>query len=348
MRRWLAGCLCLGLLLSVAHAQTGGRAVFSFLTLPQSVRGAALGGYLLAVRDADPLSSIGNPSLLSEKNDKSLSVLFSDYFADAFYGGANYWFSNHLGSFRAGVQAVSYGKFDGYDLYGNESGTFSAGDYALSLGFGRELIPDKLSMGMNVKGIFSYYETYFSAGLAVDVAASYYNDEKDFCMSLAAVNIGAQFVSYADERESLPMDLQMTVSRKLEHLPARFYFVFHHLTRWNLAYDDPNDPYLEYDVVSGKAREKSGVETFVDNALRHFVLGLEIEPAKVLSLQFSYNYGMRKEMRLYGKPAFTGISYGFSLHVKRFDLQFARTHTHLSSVPNYISVSTNLNQLKKH
>lgn len=334
-------------LLPSLSAQTGGTAVFDFLTLPSSARQASLGGMLLSVRDGDPSLCNANPSLLRSEMDQGLSLQCVDYFANAFYANADYIRSWEVGTFRWGVRAMSYGSFDGYDIYGNETGVFSAGDYVLSAGYGKEIVENRISMGMNAKAVFSYYETYFSAGLAVDAAASYYNDDKDFCMSLMASNIGAQFVHYTDEREKLPFDLQLAISRKLEHLPARFHFVFHHLTRWNLSYDDPTDPYTEWDVLSGKRNTKSGVERFVDNAFRHFVLGLEIEPVKVLSLQFSYNYDMRREMRLYNKPGAVGLAYGVSLHIRQFEVQYARVHNHVSSVPNYFTLSTNLNQFIK-
>ena len=157
-----------------------------------------------------------------------------------------------------------------------------------------------------------------------------------------ATNIGAQFIRYDDEREPLPFDLQLAISRRLEHLPARFHFVFHHLTQWNLRFADPTDPYLEYDVVSGEMKQKSGVERFVDNAFRHFILGLELEPAKVLSLQFSYNYDMRREMRLYNKPGAAGLAYGVTLHIRKFNVQYSRVHYNTASVPNFFTLSTNL------
>ena len=332
---------------SLLSAQTGGNAVFTFLSVPTAARQAALGGKLLSVRDADPTLAVGNPSLLRPQFDNSLSLQCVDYFSSAFYGNADYIRSWDLGTFRFGVHAVTYGSFEGYDIYENETGNFSAGDYVLTAGFGREIVPEKISMGMNVKGILSFYETYFSAGLAVDVAASYYNDSKDLCMSLMAANIGAQFVSYDDEREPIPFDLQFAVSRRLEHLPARFHIVFHHLTQWNLRYDDPTDPYKVYDVNTGEVKEKSGVERFVDNAFRHFIIGLEFEPAKVLSFHFSYNYDMRQEMRLFNKPGAVGLSYGVTLHVRQLNVQYARVHYHTASVPNFFTLSTNISTFFK-
>ena len=346
MRKLLLFGMCLTLPLWMA-AQTGGTTVFNFLAVPTAGRQAALGGKLLAVRDADPTLAVGNPSLLRPDLDQSLSLQCVDFFSNAFYGNADYIRSWDAGTFRFGVHAISYGSFDGYDIYENETGTFSAGDYVLTAGLGRELVPGKVSMGMNVKGIFSYYETYFSAGLAVDVAASYYDDSKDLCMSLMATNIGAQFIRYDDERESLPFDLQLAVSRRLEHLSARFHFVFHHLTQWNLRFDDPTDPYLEYDVITGEAKEKSGVERFVDNAFRHFIFGVEFEPVKVLSLQLSYNYDMRREMRLFNKPGAAGFAYGVTLHIRKFNVQYARVHYHTASVPNFFTLSTNLSTFIK-
>ncbi|MBO4281615.1 MAG: type IX secretion system protein PorQ [Bacteroidales bacterium] len=326
-----------------AVAQTGGTNVFNILSLPSSARQAALGGRLLSVWDDDAALAPVNPSLLRPEWDGSLNLQCVDYFSGAFYGNADYLRSFRTGTFRFGVQAMGYGRFDAYDIYGNEEGSFSAGDYVLSAGYGRDIVPDKFSMGMNAKTVFSYYETYFSAGLAVDVAASYRDTAKALCVSLAAVNIGAQLVRYADEREYLPLDVQLAVSRKLEHLPARFHFVFHHLTQWNLRYNDPTDPYVERDVQTKKPREASGVERFVDNAFRHFILGLEVQPAKALSLQVAYNYDMRREMRLYNKPAAVGLSYGVNLHIRKFSVQYARVHNHLASVPNCLTLSTNLN-----
>lgn len=345
MRKSLLLLLLLCALLRLS-AQTGGTTVFSFLGTPVSARQAALGGKLFAVHDADPSAAVWNPSLLRQELNGSISLQCVDYFSSAFYGNADYIRSWDVGTFRFGVHAIAYGSFDGYDIYGNETGTFSAGDYVLTAGYGKEIVPGKVSMGMNVKSILSYYETYFSAGLAVDVAASYYKDEKNFCMSLMAANIGAQFVNYVDEREKLPFDLQLAVSRRLEHLPARFHFVFHHLTRWNLNYEDPTDPYREEDIQTGEVLQKGAVETFADNAFRHFIIGLELEPAKVLSLQIAYNYDMRKEMRLYNKPGAVGLSYGVGLHIRQWNIQYARVHYHSASVPNFLTLSTNLKAFK--
>ena len=136
-------------------AQTGGTTVFNFLAVPTAGRQAALGGKLLSVRDADPTLAVGNPSLLRPDLDRSLSLQCVDFFSNAFYGNADYIRNWDAGTFRFGVHAISYGRFDGYDIYENETGTFSAGDYVLTAGFGREIVPGKVSMGMNVKGILS-------------------------------------------------------------------------------------------------------------------------------------------------------------------------------------------------
>jgi hypothetical protein len=102
-------------------------------------------------------------------------------------------------------------------------GTFTAGEYAFNLGWGRQL--DSLfSIGANLKNIYSHLDTYHSYGIAVDVAGTYSSAKSQFTATLMALNIGRQLKYYIDgNNEPLPFEVQLGLSKKLAHTPFRSY-----------------------------------------------------------------------------------------------------------------------------
>jgi hypothetical protein len=347
MRKYILSVL-LSCCLLISNAQTGGDKVFRFLDLPVSARISALGGKLFSVRDDQPALAIQNPSMLNPSMSMGTSFNMVDYFSDAVYGHLNYIQDfKKVGTFNFAFNFASYGSFDGYDIYGNETGQFTAGDYAVIVGYGREFVDSMFSMGMNVKMIFSKYETYFSAGLGVDFAASYYSHKHNLSLTLLLSNVGAQFNTYADTREKIPFEIQLSLSQRFKHLPVRYIITLQHLQKWDLSHNDPTDPYASVDAVTGEVIQKSKGRKFANNLFRHFVFGLEILPVKYVSLQVSYNYNVRQEMRSYEKPGFVGFAYGVGLHIYNFDLYYARSHNNLASTPNHFTLSTNIGKFLK-
>ena len=340
--------LILSSCLFVSVAQTGGDKVFRFLDLPVSARVSAMGGKLFSVRDHNPALAIMNPSMLNPSMSTGISLNMVDYFSNAIYGHVNYvqHFAN-VGTFNFGVNFASYGAFQGYDIYGNETGKFYANDIALITGYGKEFVDSMFSMGMNVKWIFSKYENYFSAGLGVDFAASYYSNPNNLSLTLLLSNLGVQFNTYAHTREKIPFEIQLAFSQRLKHIPVRYSITFQHLQKWNLSHNDPTDPFVNIDVTTGEPVQKSKFRQFGNNLLRHIVFGLEIIPMKYFSLQVSYNYNVRQEMRSHQKPGVVGLAYGAGLHVYKFDLYYARSHNNLASVPNHFTLSTNISNFIK-
>jgi hypothetical protein len=331
-----------------SYAQTGGDKVYSFLMLPVSARVSSLGGKLISVRDNNPALAIMNPSMLNPNMSMGASLNLVDYFSNALYGHLNYIHSfKNIGTFDLGLNFATYGSFQGYDIYGNETGKFTASDFAVIMGYGREFVDSMFSLGMNVKWIFSKYENYFSAGLGVDFAASYYSIAKNLSLTLLLGNIGAQFKSYAGNREKIPFEIQLAFSQRLKHIPVRYSITLQHLQKWNLSYKDPTDPFANIDATTGEVIEKNKARQFANNLFRHVILGLEIIPIKYISLQVSYNYNVRQEMRAYEKPGAVGFAYGVGIHVYHFDLYYARSHNNLASVPNQFTLSTNIGAFLK-
>ena len=336
-------------LLSARSQTVGGLGVYNFLKLPVSARSAALGGGLYAVREDDPALALINPSMLNASLHTGTALNIVDYFSDALYGNLNY--IHHFkktGTFNFGFNFASYGTFEGYDVYGNETGKFSAGDYALIGGYGKEFIDSTFSVGMNAKLIFSQYEKYFSAGLGVDFAASYYSSKRNLALTLLLSNIGSQFNSYADKREKLPFEIRFGFSQKLAHLPVRYSIALQHLQRWNLYNYDPSDPFTQTDGSTGNRIPLPAGKKFAENLFRHFAFGLEILPSEYLTFQLSYNYNTRQEMRIYGRRGVAGLAYGVGLHIHNVHIYYARSHGSMASVPNHFTLMTNVQDLIKN
>lgn len=327
-----------------SSAQTGGDNTYEFLNLTPSARVAALGGNFLAVKDNDISLTLANPSLIGQGNHNQLALSFQDQYADISQGFVMYGrdFKN-IGNFVGSLQYIDYGNFTATDPTGQEYGTFSAGEYAMNIGWGRDL-DSNFSIGANIKGIYSSFESYNSTGLAVDVAGTYFNEENRFAVSLLARNIGMQLTTYRPgERERLPFELQLGLSKRLEHLPLRFNILFTHLEKWDLTYDDPLTS--QTDPLTGEIREKSGISKFGDKLMRHIVIGAELQPMRFLSLRIGYNYQRRQEMKVESNVSMVGFSWGFGLRVSKFSINYARSTQHLAASLNYITISTNLSEL---
>ncbi len=329
------------LLIPAAFSQIGGDNTYEFLNLTPSARIAAMGGDFLTINDNDINLISANPSLLNPEMHNHLGVAYVDFFTDINYGSVSYARSfDKLGTFATSLKYIDYGKFDYADVTGERYGSFYAGETALDIGWGRRL--DSLfSIGANLKLIYSSLESYNSFGLAVDVAGSYFSRDRSFTLSLIAKNIGRQLTAYQGGNiEPLPFELQLGLSKRLQHLPFRYSILYNHIEKWDLRYDDPATQ--QTDPITGEVQKDSGVEEFFDNLARHVVIGGELYIGKNISLRGGYNYQRRQELKVETKTATVGFSWGVGIRISKFHFSYARSKYNLAGSPNYITLTTNL------
>lgn len=334
--------------ISPLYSQSGSSGTYEFLNLTNSARVASIGSNFLPVRDNDVTIALANPSVITPEMNNSLAFSFITYMG-VNYGYAMFAHSfSKAGNFAASMQFVSYGSFTEADASGTITGTFTASDYALNIGWGRPLSPH-FNIGANAKLIYSAYDTYRSFGIAVDVAGTYTMTDDVFNASLIFRNIGYEIVPYtAGNHEPLPFQIQLGLSEKLKHIPLRFYEIFTDLQQWDLTYTDPNNPANQADPITGQVQTKSGISKFADNFMRHVVIGGEITIAKVFAIRLGYNYRQRQEMKLYGKTGLAGFSLGFGLRIKMFNISYTRTTVQAGVPnPNYFTVAVNLSEFTK-
>lgn len=329
------------LLTASCFGQIGGESVFTSLNLPGSARIAAMGGKQMATKDGDLSLGFYTPSLLDENMDKKMAFSYVNYFSDINFGYAGYARNlDSLLTLSLSMQYMSYGSFDQRDETGLKTGEFSAGDYILQAGAGLAL-DSSFSVGANLKGIYAAIAGYNAFGLGVDLSGTYNNRPKQFTASVMLNNLGIQLKSFDQgNREPLPFAIHLGISKKLRHAPFRFSLHAENLQRWNLRYDNPNEP----SAIDPSPGKEGSTAKAADEIMRHLIFGGEFLLTENLHFQLGYNYRRRQEMRINDKPGTAGLSWGFGFKISKFRFNYGRATYHLAGASNHFSVSTSLSE----
>jgi hypothetical protein len=310
-------------ILFCSHAQIGGQSVYQFLNLTTSPRIAALGGKVLTVRDFDVNQAAFNPATINMDMHQQLSVNYANYFGDISYGTANYAFTfdRHIQTFHAGISYINYGTFDGRDELGLESGSFSGQEGMLSVGYSYNIPWTDLYVGTNVKFITSILENYSSFGVAADLGLLYVDEKNDINYALVVRNFGTQITTYAGLKEPLPFEIMLGISQELEHVPLRWHLTLENLQQWDVRFSNPARSTSTLD--GNEIPEEVG---FLNNMMRHVIVGAELFPEKSFNLRLGYNFRRAEELGILEQRNFSGLSFGFSIksNKMRFDYSYAR------------------------
>ena len=341
----LVACFLLLASVDVFGQQQSGR-VYEFLNLPATARVTALGGYAFPTLDSDLGMALFYPAMLTQDVNNHLSLNIVDYFDDINYGTIAFThYFERLGQFSGAVQYIDYGRFVEANESGDIIGQFTAGEYSLQIGWGR-LLTERLMLGSNVKIIYSSFYSYDSMGMAVDLSMAYINPDNLLAAAIVARNIGRQITYYhGNNRESLPFDLALGISKKLHNAPFQFSLVANNLHNYALTYDSPMLLPDHFNDDDDSQTFQQRVSDFGDNLMRHLTLGVEFTPLESFSFRVGYNYRRRQEMKVDTRLSTVGFSWGFGIQISRFQLQYGRSNYHLAGAPNHISISTSLQDL---
>ena len=323
----------------ITVGQQGGSSVYSFLELDPSARIAATGGTLMALKDGDVKTALVNPSLLDSSMSGALTLNYMSYFAGINYLSAGYAHQFGEATWSVGLTYLNYGMFTRADEYGNVLGQFTANDMSIAFGASKPL--DSLfTVGANVKLINSILESYTSAGIAVDLAATFHKKGKGLTASLVLRNLGTQLSNYyGDNKEPLPTRLDFGVSKKAAKAPFRLNLLLRDLQKWDLTYRDPNQrPQTDLNGNIIPIEEPG----FGDKLMRHVGLALEFIPSESFYIDIGFNYRRRQELKLDNRPGMTGFSAGVGIKIKRFMFNYGRSTFHRAGASNHISITTNI------
>lgn len=319
------------------YSQLGGSRAYRFLDLPMTARAAGMGGSSLGVWGEDLNLIYSNPALLNPSMSKQLALNYSNFVGDLNFGYLA-WAPNWRpdgGMFAASLQFYNYGKFQGYDEFGQKTTTFNANDYSLNLNYAKAMADSVFNLGISLKTILSQYESYVSMGNAVDFGITWHSNP-NLTLSLVARNVGLMWKNYtttSGKAEPLPANLQLGGSYKVAKAPFRLLLMYDNLLKWNLKYTNPQDASNDNPFATDNTKKDStNWQKFIrrtgnrtDNFMRHLTFGTEILLTQNLNLRVAYCYRRQREMALPDRRGVNGLSFGFSLKIKRFGITYAFT-----------------------
>ncbi len=322
----------------VVCSQNGNNS-FSFVNLDFSARSLAMGGNLISIYDNDIFMAQSVPSILNNRMDKYLGFSFVDYFSDINMG--SFLYSKSLeknGCFTISFNSCSYGDFISTDETGNQDLTFNASDQTYAFGYGRPL-NDKISLGVNIRLLNSNYESYQALAILSNVSSTYFNKEKSLTTTLLLKNIGKQIKSYTSIEEIVPFEVQLGLSKKLDHLPLRYSIVLRHLNKFDISNDYSLNSFTNNETGEIEYRKESIAKTM----LRHVILSGELDLFKNnLFIQGGFNFQKRFDMIIDSFAGMVGFSFGVGMNVSKIRFNYSRSAFHLSGKVNTFNITTNL------
>ncbi|QDO94805.1 type IX secretion system protein PorQ [Formosa sediminum] len=323
----------------VASAQLGGESTYQFLNLVSSPRQAALGGKVLTNVDYDVTQALYNPATINVEMDNQLALNYTSHLGVVGYGTAAYAYTydRRTQTLHGGITYVNYGEFQGYDEDGNETGTFTGNEAALSLGYATQIGASDFYVGANVKFITSSLEQYSSMGAALDFGILYVDQKLNFNAALVVRNFGTQITTYAGQNEPLPFEIDLGFSQKLENVPIRWHVTLENLQEWPIAVSNPAR--VETDLEGNQTEEEV---SFVQNVMRHTILGAELFPDSGFNIRLGYNFRRGEELRIIDERNFSGLSAGIGIKMNK--MRFSYTYAKYSSAAssNYFGINIDL------
>jgi hypothetical protein len=318
---------CLFFFCAFLLAAQEGKTTFDYLLLPASTRSAALGGTNISIIESDASLVNNNPALLGSEMNLNLNISYLSYIADIGIGSVT--FAKALGEKTAwgiGVNYADYGKM--YEAtYEGIQGELRAADFCGNIFLSRDLT-DKIRGGITAKFIYSNYYHNTAIGLGVDLGLSYYDVDREFSIGLVGKNLGRQIKAYEEELASLPWDIQLGFSKKLDHAPIRFSVTGVYLKQW------------QFDNFYGKK------ESFVKTLSKHLIFGVDIVPSDNFWIGLGYNPKRSSDMSLGEGNKFAGFSIGAGLKVKAFGFGCSIGQYHPSATSLLFNISTSFADIK--
>ncbi len=353
--KWYKFAVAIVLLLPVSlRAQNygAGGSVYAFLNLPTSSRLTALGGENVSIRDGELSMALQNPALLCGSTDKILSLNYNYYLrgtmgASALYGH-NFGRAKHTDEpdkpnyFGVAVHYLDYGQMKYADEAGVQTGgTFTAKDIMIEAMYARQL-GQMFSVGVALKPVMNFYERYSAFALAADVGGHFQLRDSTLHIGLALRNIGWQLKGFytregGQQRERLPLNLELGISYRIKHAPIRLSMTIHNMQQW--------------DLTPAFGRVGEGTKTRVpwyDMMFRHTVFALDIVPkSERFYLTLSYNHRHRAELELKDQRSLAGFGIGAGVRIKMLRFGFGLAQYTKSNLNYSASLSFDINRMLK-
>ena len=321
-----------------AYAEGGGSSAYDFLNIPTSSHAFALGGSAPAVIEDDVTLVDQNPALLGAEIEKQVAFNYMMYMQSGNFAGVRYGMAaGERGAWAIGMRYLNYGSIDRYDQNGFADGsTFSPQDLVIEGTYSHDFT-DRLRGGINLKMVYSNYDSRSAFAMAADLGINYFDPEKDLSLSVTLRNAGGQLKRFYNTYDRLPIDLQFGYMQGLGSSPFSLAITATNLTRWKLPY------YGHKEGDAGNDLElKSG---FFSNFFRHLIFGLQFQPSDKFYAALAYNYKTRTDMSAYSRNFLSGFSIGMGVKVRTFWVGLAYAMPHKSGSSLLLNLGLNIEEL---
>lgn len=307
---------------------------YRFLELPSSTLAYGLGGINITSIEDDINSIDQNPGLLGPEIDMQLGVNYMRYVGESNFAGVKFGHSaGEHAAWAAGIQYFGYGTIKGADVNGVLTGEFSPKDMVFNAMYAHD-ITDRWRGGINLKFVYSSYDSYSAMAIATDLGVNYFNPESNLSFSAVVSNLGGQVKRFQDSYDRLPIDLRIGVSKSFGSLPIVWSITAWNLTKWHLPYYDNGDGAESSDPVLK--------DSFGSNLFRHLVFAADFVPSEKFHIGIGYNYKTRTDMSTYKRSFLSGFSACAGLNVRNFGIGLALSQPHSGATTIMLNLSTKL------
>lgn len=312
---------------------------YDFLNKESNARTAALGGIVNSLSDKDIHMVLSNPAVANGQMAKTVGFTFNPSFAQVRQYNVAFADSvSSIGNTFGTLQFLDYGTLKRTDETGALLGTFRASQYALAAGTSQK--KGNFKLGASLKFIGFQADAYSSLALAIDLGMFFQHPRKPLTWGVAARNIGFTLKKMNDRSMPVPLNLQTSLSYKLEHMPLRVTAGAFYIQETDLQYVDYRQP----GVIDANGQETKPKKKISEQIGRHLSLGGEFLFHRNFNVLFGYNHLRRKELRPQTGAGLTGFSLGFALKLKKFDLSYSYSGWESSGGQHFLTLSLRLGE----
>ena len=204
---------------------SAGTAGFNFLKIGVGARPAALGGAYTAI--SGDLEATGwNPAGLYGIQERTATLSYSSYLVDTEAGFLSVAFAGPDRVWGLSVTYFSHGDLVRRDVDGLDLGTFGASDVAVYVTAAQQVLNRKLTVGINLKAIYSNIDEWTSDAYVVDLGLIAPGPIKGMKVGASLANLGTVRSGFTEGfKDSLPVVFRAGFTHRPAHSPLPMMFV---------------------------------------------------------------------------------------------------------------------------
>ena len=234
------------------------------------------------------------------------------------------------------IYYLNYGNIVQTDAAGNVSGEFRPVDFVIQVSAAKQYM-EKWNYGFTLKFINSSYQQYSSNAIAADVGIHYADTANQFYASFVAKNMGVQLKTYAGEKEDLPFDMQIGITKKLANAPFGFSLTAQQLHHFDILYNDTT-----FNNENGFTNSNG----FFQKLFNHFVFASHIYIGNHLEATLGYNQLRRSELNIQSASnGLNGFSMGLRVRFSKIQVLYSLSSYQKNVTYNHLGINFQMNRL---